>query len=425
MGIAQWWRDVTGKSKVNSLKNLPRLPEDIDDNFYLASASRAGEIDRLSGAYDEFLFSEDGLDKMPFESSVDHHLALAEIRLKDRGRRSYLSRQDDLFRLKGKVATSRYKEEQLQDSISLQQARLSEQVQILEAEKPGRAGLIWKGNIPEVTSLFGAYLGVLLPILTFVFVGIVDIGIIIVSFTAIPGFKEADARLFALPAVGVQLVFPHLIGDRINLLVHGYKKKWLAFGAIFLLAAVWISFVVILTEVRMYKIITDAADAGETMSEITNLALYAGNIIMLLGLGTWLLAVAAKSNHHQHEYRRVDLGIRLLNRKLERTKRKTVALETKIPAMEESLEVIHQSYSDAVSTSRNELAEAAKSVYRRSLINQFGSVEFTSSFLGAEGSATPERLEKKKKIEDRVSKSTMRRKQNLNDAAQEEINESV
>jgi hypothetical protein len=245
--------------------------------------------------------------------------------------------------------------------------------------------------------------------LTFVFVGLVDIGIIIISFTAIPGFKEADARLFALPAVGVQLVFPHLIGDRINLLVHGYKKRFLAFLSIFILGAVWLCFVYVLTVVRMYKIFTDAADAGESMSEITNLALYAGNIIMLIGLGTWLLALAARSNHHQIEYRRVDLGLRLLAKKLERTKRKTVALETKVPAMEESLEVINQSYTDAVSTSRNELAEAAKSVYRRSLINQFGSVEFTSSFLGAEGSATPERIEKKKKIDNRVSKSTIRR----------------
>lgn len=405
MGIAQWWRDVTGKSKVNSLKNLPRLPEDIDDNFYLASASRAGEIDRLSGAYDEFLFSEDGLDKMPFESSVDHHLALAEIRLKDRGRRSYLSRQDDLFRLKGKVATSRYKEQQLQESIDAQTIRLREQAEVLAGQKTGRAGLYWPGNIPETTSLFNARLGVLLPILTFIFVGIVDIGIIIVSFTAVPGFKERDAWLFALPAVGVQLVFPHLIGDRINLLVHGYKKRFLAVGSILLLATVWLSFVVVLTVVRMYKITTEAADAGEEMSNITTNALIYGNIIMLIGLGTWLLAAAAKSNHHQYEYRKVDLAIRLLSRKLDSTKRRTVALETKVPAMEESLEVIHQSYSDAVSTSRNELAEAAKSVYRRSLINQFGSVEFTSSFLGADGSATPERLENKKKINSRASKN--------------------
>lgn len=401
--IRQWWRDITGKSKATNGKNLPVLPDEVDDNFYLASASRAGEIDRNSGAYDEYLFSEDGLDKMPFESSVDHHLALVEIRLKDRGRRSLLARQDDLFSLKGKVATSKYRESQIESEIETQNERLIEQKQILEGEKVGRAGLYWKGSIPESTSRFNASLHVALPVLTFLFVGLVDISIIIISFTAIPGFKQIDAMIFALPAVGVQLVFPHLIGDRINLLTHGFKKRFFAFGAIVLLGIVWLSFVYVLTEVRMYKIISEAADAGETMSELTNAALFAGNIIMLIGLGTWLLAAAAKSNHHQLEYRRVDLSIKRLSKKLADAKRKSVTLETKIPAMEESLEVISQSYSDAVSTSRNELAEAAKSVYRRSLINQFGAVEFTSSFLGADSSATPERIEKKKKIESRAS----------------------
>ena len=411
--LRQWWRDITGKSKATSGKNLPVLPDEVDDNFYLASASRAGEIDRNSGAYDEYLFSEDGLDKMPFESSVDHHLALVEIRLRDRGRRSFLARQDDLFALKGKVATSKYRESQIEADIDEQQIRLQEQKQILEGEKTGRAGLYWKGNIPETTSRFNAALHVSLPILTFVFVGLVDISIIIISFTSIPGFKTLDAVVFALPAVGVQLVFPHLIGDRINLLTHGFKKRFLAFGAIGLLGIVWLSFVYVLTEVRMYKIISEAADAGETMSDLTNYALFAGNIIMLIGLGTWLLASAAKSNHHQLEYRKVDLSIKRLSRKLANAKRKTVSLETKVPAMEESLEVISQSYSDAVSTSRNELAEAAKSVYRRSLINQFGAVEFTSSFLGAESSATPERIEKKKKIDARSASSSEKKAQNV------------
>jgi hypothetical protein len=238
-------------------------------------------------------------------------------------------------------------------------------------------------------------------------VGLVDISIIIISFTAIPGFKQSDAIIFALPAVGVQLVFPHLIGDRINLIAHGYRGKRLVQAIItsVVLGLIWLGFVYVLTEVRMYKITSEAADAGEEMSLLTNTALFAGNMIMLIGLGTWLMAMAAKSNHHQHEYRRVDFSMRGLRTRLEQAKRKTVALETQVPALEASLEVITRSYNDAVSASKNELAEAAKSVYRRSLINQFGSVDFTSSFLGANSSATPERLEKKKKISSRTSET--------------------
>ena len=56
--------------------NIPDLPEAINDNFYLASASKAAEMDIASGAYDEFLFSEDGMAKMPYEQAVEDHLAL-------------------------------------------------------------------------------------------------------------------------------------------------------------------------------------------------------------------------------------------------------------------------------------------------------------------------------------------------------------
>lgn len=389
--IRQWWRDITGRNKATSSKNLPVLPDEVDDNFYLASASRAGEIDRNSGAYDEYLFSEDGLDNMPFEASVDHHLSLVEIRLRDRGRRAYLERQDDLFALRGKISRAEYKVESLKTNISQKESRLQEQVQILEGNRTGRAGLYWPGNIPESTSILNSAVRITLPILVFVFVGLVDLGIIYLSFLNIPGFKDREAFLFTFPAVGVQLVFPHLVGDRLNLLIHGYKKKIQTISAGLLLLIIWLTFAYVLTEIRMNFIVNNAEESGEPLDKLIRLALYAGNMIMLVGLGTWLLAMAAKHNHHQGEYNRISFYLLLLNKRLQSASGKVVTLQSKLPALEASLEVIEKSYIDAVETSKTELAEAAKSVYRRSLVNQFGSVEFTSSFLGLNSSATPKR----------------------------------
>lgn len=389
--IRQWWRDITGKSKATSGKNLPVLPDEVDDNFYLASASRAGEIDRNSGAYDEYLFSEDGLDNMPFEASVDHHLSLVEIRLRDRGRRAYLERQDDLFSLRGKISRAEYEVESLQANIAEKEVRINEQVDILEGNKTGRAGLYWPGNIPENTSILNSAVRIALPIFVFVFVGIVDLGIIYLSFLNIPGFKDREAFLFTFPAVGVQLVFPHLVGDRLNLLIHGYKKKIQTITAGVLLLVIWLAFAYVLTEIRMNFIVNNAEESGEPLDIYIRLALYAGNMIMLVGLGTWLLALAAKHNHHQGEYNRLSFYKLLLKKRLQDANARVVKLQAKLPALEASLEVIEKSYIDAVETSKTELAEAAKSVYRRSLVNQFGSVEFTSSFLGSSSSATPKR----------------------------------
>ena len=52
-----------------------------------------------------------------------------------------------------------------------------------------------------------------------------------------------------------------------------------------------------------------------------------------------------------------------------------------MPSLELAEAVAVASYEDAVNSSGAALGEAAKAVYRRSLVNQIGSPEFTSSYL--------------------------------------------
>jgi hypothetical protein len=48
---------LRGSKNPSDFNGLPPLPEDVDDNLYLASAAHAAVTDFKSGAYDEFLFS--------------------------------------------------------------------------------------------------------------------------------------------------------------------------------------------------------------------------------------------------------------------------------------------------------------------------------------------------------------------------------
>jgi hypothetical protein len=57
-----------------------------------------------------------------------------------------------------------------------------------------------------------------------------------------------------------------------------------------------------------------------------------------------------------------------------------------VPSLELAESVAIASYEDAVRASGSALAEAAKSVYRRSLVNQIGTPEFTSSYISSENS---------------------------------------
>lgn len=394
------------KNRASYLDNVPRLPDQVDDNFYLATASRAGEIDRASGAYDEFLFSDDKLGLMPFESSVDHHLSLIEMRLKDQGRRAVLEKQEDLFDLDGKISSEKHAIETFEQRIADQELRLHEQVEILEGRKTGRSGLYWPGSIPEVPSIWSAVLKISIPVVVFIIVGLVDLQIIALSFAHIPGFKEREALFFTLPALGIQLVFPHLVGDRLNLIMHGIPKKRLSIFIAALLLVIWLTFAYVMTEIRMRFIVQLAMESGEELTQVTRISLYAGNLIMLIGLGTWLMVMAARANHHQSSFVTVSFFIELLKLRIARSKAKVVKLEAKRPVLENSLSVIESSYQDAVSTSAIELAEAAKSVYRRSLVNQFGAVEFTSAYLGSDESGS-----KKSKVQrptSRVEKPSMR-----------------
>ena len=68
-------------------------------------------------------------------------------------------------------------------------------------------------------------------------------------------------------------------------------------------------------------------------------------------------------------------------------------------ALEASLEGAEKSYEDSVQAARAELAEAAKSVYRRSLVNQLGEVDFTSAYIGKNSKPSPGREARRAKAD--------------------------
>lgn len=82
-----FWRRRIRRQAKRILLSLPDLPADIDDNVFIALGTQAAEADKNSKAYDEFLFSEEGYEQMPYEDSVDEVLELQKSRnLERKGR---------------------------------------------------------------------------------------------------------------------------------------------------------------------------------------------------------------------------------------------------------------------------------------------------------------------------------------------------
>jgi hypothetical protein len=373
---------LRGSKNPSDFNGLPPLPEDVDDNLYLASAAHAAVTDFKSGAYDEFLFSEHGMEQMPFEKSVDNHLDLVSLRLKDRGRRELLLKNQALLEAKAKLAQIRSSIETLQARLKSVKSKVADQQAILDGKVPGKHGLMWPGSAPELTSKRSARWALRSSALTFAIVGLIDIYIIILSLQSLDGFDGWEPYIFALPAVGVQLVFPHFIGERIRLMLHGHPRKFVNAIESTLLALGWVGFIWAMTQIRMEYIVKTVMEAGGTLSFTLRIALQAMIIVMLLALGTWLMLQTSRSNPHEREMSRLQLAEREATENLQAANERITGLEAEIPVLDLALRVAEESYRDSVLAVGKTLAETAKSVYRRALVNQTGSVDFTTAYMG-------------------------------------------
>jgi hypothetical protein len=369
---------------------LPELSNPVDDNQLLAASTQAADQDRMSGAYDEFLFSENGLEQMPYERAVDDRLSLVQVRLLDRGRRAALAIRHSLLNAEASVVDAAQEHKSIEEAIEAREVELDEQREILAGDKPGKYGLNWKGTPPEQTTIFSGWIRLAMPYLIFILVGGVDLGIIYNSFLKIQGFKSPEAIMFTLPAVGIQLVFPHFVGSRISLMLRKHPRKIVNAIEAIVLFALWLGFAVVLTSLRMNFF----AQYARHMSPFMRDALAVGNFLMLVGLGSWLLLVAARHNPHESIYARLNFSLSRLKKQELKTKLKLSRAQSQIPSLEASLDVAEEGFRNAVESARGELAEAAKSAYRRALVNQIGNVEFSAAYLSTTSTSSPGRAAK-------------------------------
>jgi hypothetical protein len=401
--------------------NIPDLPEAINDNFYLASASKAAEMDIASGAYDEFLFSEDGMAQMPYERAIEDHLALVEMRLVDRGRRSVLVEKLKLLDAESAVVKHLRREDSLSAELLDRDEKLAKQAEILEGEKPGKSNLFWPGAIPVQTSLVNGWMRISARYLVFILVAAVDIGLIFAAFNAILA-NTNESILLTIPAVGVQIAFPHFVGNRIGMLLRKPAKVLVYWIEIVVMFGLWITFAFVLTYLRVLFITT--GQETNTVLQDSRGALFLSLLFMLFGLGLWLMVNEIRHNPHETKYARLLFSKHRVQRELEKNRMKISKASALIPALEASLEVAEKSFEDSVQAARAELADAAKSVYRRSLVNQLGEVDFTSAYIGKSAKPSPGREARRAKHDLAATDKEWRKTPRQRSVDKDEVNQT-
>ena len=367
-----------------AFEGLPELAEDVNDNAYLAAAVKAADADRASGAYDEFLFSENGQNQMPFEKAVDDHISLLTLRLTDKWRRVFLRRANSGIKAKSRAAKLETKKVWLTAEAEMIQRQIVSQEAILSGTQTGENGLDWSGAKPVIVSAKSGFVRMYIPALTILVIAAVDLGVIFKTLEHLPGFTSEEAMLFTLPALAVQLLFPHLIGKRINWDMHNHPKKLRNRLEMALMLLLWLTFAVVMTQIRVEYIFGIADDNG-IRGEAVSLfyVLWPANFLMLVGLGSWILFDAARSNPHKHETLRLYVRQEVLANKLRRLERAIEDANEYSKGLMAAAAQAEASFNDAVMATGQSLRLAAKSVYRRALINGLGDSRFTASYLEA------------------------------------------
>lgn len=360
---------------------LPNLADGIDDNLYLASAAKAAEIDVKSGAYDKFLFSEDGLRRMPYEIAIESHLSLINQRLADAGRRQSLRREAAVLDLETKISKAEAKLARNEKQIENIESQIVYEESILSGLTQGIDNADWRDPKPQLASRLSVFMRIAAPIITLVVASAVDLAIIQASLNSIPGFDFIEAWMFTAPAVAMQVVFPHLIGLRLGRILRNAEGKLAKAVELSILLILWLAFAFGLTQLRMNFIVSQAANGGD--GDITpelGRWLLTSSLLMLVALGGWLIFNA--SRHNPHEANFLKLNFALMTRKnAEITLGAKVAdYSNEIAALKQAEKTAIQAFEDAREAALNQLKQAALDIYRRALINHVGDSEFTSAY---------------------------------------------
>lgn len=360
-------------------KTPTKLPSQVNDNQYLAASANAAVLDRQTGAYDKYLFEDKEIPEMPFESAVDSHLELMSHRLSQRFKRHISKANLSRIRAQAQMDKQKLGETHAESSRELIREQLAHQIKILNGEASGKYGLTWIGEEPNLISPISASLKLASRYLVFILIGIVDIYIIWRSFQNL-GIAAVEAGFLTAPAVAAQLVFPHLAGQRLALMVRGMAKRISVWVELVVLLGVWGTFVYVIAAVRVQFVMQLIRDSGNVAGQNEQQILLFLNLVLLTALGGWLIFLSVRENPHEVSVLRAKIKLYGLDKKVLRANRRFARALERHESASESARALVEELNEAVDSSRVELAEAAKAIYRRALINEMADPEFTRSY---------------------------------------------
>jgi hypothetical protein len=375
-----FWRTRIKRKARKIILALPDLPADIDDNVFIALGTQAAEADKTSKAYDEFLFSEGGYEQMPYEDSVAEILTLQRQRNAERKGRATLPSRMRIEYLTKLIEAHKRKVADAQAELDAVNSDIQAERQVLSGNSVGEDGGLWEGVAPDTTSRTKHVLGRLKEWGVFAIVATADAFVVFLSLRLITS-NEDEAYKLSAPAIGVQMLFPHLVGRAIADARSKNSKRlkdWLIAG---LVGGAWACYVVAMTILRVNLVDNMYFDRYQKIiPSLLNSAVFIFSVLILVGLGSWVLIRALNSNPHQGRFSRLKFVYFNKQRALRSAQSDQAKSEADLESEIKTLAEIESQW-DRRADSYEQVCESAKSVYRRALVNQQGAPEFTTEYL--------------------------------------------
>jgi hypothetical protein len=267
--------------------------------------------------------------------------------------------------------------EEERDAIKQQ---IAEESEILTGSKKGEDGGFWEGVAPDTTSRWKHIVGVLREWATLILVAAADALVVFLSLRTITSNQD-EALMLSAPAIGVQILFPHLVGkafaDARSKNARSIKD-WAIAGLVLL---AWGGYVYGMTVLR-FNLMMDfyVKRYNKPMPDDIQRAVFIFSLLILIGLGLWILIRSMNSNPHKSRYSRLLFvyfnklrALRLAQARLQKTEADLESLHKQLASVGDHWDLRAASYP--------QVGESAKSVYRRALVNQQGTPIFTTEYL--------------------------------------------
>ncbi len=362
------------------------------DSFFRTVRAHAYK-DQASQSLDRFLIEGDGQEllddyRTPFQESLPNRVDLLKNELLLSEHELAIKATVQLHDLE---MGHRKADEQVQNvstRLTLTQADLDLQESILRGEMLGRDGIFRPGQLLAAGNATRDFFRIHSAFFTLLLVGLVDAGVLIISLADLLG-QSFEGLLFSVPAIGIQVLFPHLIGEKLALVLGGSAKRQSEAWFMALLLLVWGSFVAFISIIRGNFVAQEKLNAARELKasgvfinenaialEILTLQLFIP--VVLAGLGIWLIFHAYRANPHELEFLKLKKRELRVKRELNHstTARANASERLRIQnAAIESLKDLNQTH---LSVMDRLYSKVGNQVYERVLVNVFGNPDYTT-----------------------------------------------